>query len=153
MRTLIAKSAGLLAAVLFFSSFAPLPGGEGFEVFLNNKLVLQRYGKSLDEVQTIRLSEGSPQDVLTVKYYHCGKVGRNRELTIKDGNNKTLKTIHFEDVKMERGAMSCRVKEIISLKKGTHSVLKLYYSSSELPGGRLLASLVTDKGSTASLQP
>lgn len=102
-------------------------------------------------MQTIRLSESSPGDELTVRYHHGGRVGKNRVLTIRDENNQILKSIRFADVNYERGGMSCRVKDIISLKRGNHGVLKLYYSSSELPGGRLLASLVTEKQATASL--
>jgi hypothetical protein len=47
--------------------------------------------------------------------------------------------------------MSCNVQEIISLKKGSNQVLKLYYSSSELPSGRQLATVVFEHSSTAHL--
>ena len=46
--------------------------------------------------------------------------------------------------------MTCSVQEILSLKKGSNQVLKLYYSSSELPGGRQLAMVSLEKGNTVA---
>lgn len=153
MKSLIAKTFSLMVIAATLSAFSSPAGGEGFEVYLNNKLILQKFGKSMNSVQTIRLEEGSANDELTIKYHHCGKVGKNRVLTIKDGKDNVLKSIRFADVNYEMGGMSCRVKDIISLKKGNNTVMKLYYSSSELPGGRLLASIVTGKSVTASVWP
>ncbi len=153
MKSLIAKTFSLLAMAATLSAFSSPAGGEGFEVYLNNKLILQSYGKSMEKIQTIRLDEGSATDELTIKYHHCGKVAKNRMLTIKDGNDKVLKAIRFADVNYVLGGMSCRVKDIISLKKGNNTELKLYYSSTELPGGRLLASIVSGKAATASVIP
>jgi hypothetical protein len=39
------------------------------------------------------------------------------------------------------GAMTVPVKDILSLKKGNDNTLKLYYSSNELPNGRLLVTI------------
>ena len=153
MRSIIAKTFSLLVISTALFSFSAKPGGEGFEVYLNNKLILQRFGNNMKAVQTIRLDEGSANDELTIKYHHCGKVGKNRVLTVKDGQDKVLKAIRFADVSYETGGMSCRVKDIISLKKGNSATLKLYYSSSELPEGRLLASIETGKSVTASVLP
>jgi len=153
MRSIIAKTFSLLVITTALFSFSAKPGGEGFEVYLNNKLILERFGNNMKAVQTIRLNEGSASDELTIKYHHCGKVGKNRVLTVKDGQDNVLKAIRFADVNYVMGGMSCRVKDIISLKKGNSSTLKLYYSSSELPEGRLLASIVTGKSVTASVLP
>jgi hypothetical protein len=79
-------------------------------------------------------------------------VGKNRSLTIKDGQNKILKEWHFADGSAGKAAMSCKVKDIIGLKKGNGSVtLNLYYSSTELPKGRQLASLVVASQNMAKL--
>ena len=153
MRSIIAKTFSLLVITTALFSFSAKPGGEGFEVYLNNKLILERFGNNMKAVQTIRLNEGSANDELTIKYHHCGKVGKDRVLTVKDGQDNVLKAIRFADVNYVMGGMSCRVKDIISLKKGNSSTLKLYYSSSELPEGRLLASIVTGKSVTASVLP
>ncbi len=153
MKSIIAKTFSLLVISTVLFSFSGKPGGEGFEVYLNNKLILQRFGNNMNTVQTIRLDEGSPNDELTINYHHCGKVGKNRVLTVKDGQDKVLKAIRFADANSPTKSMSCRAKEIISLKKGTTSTLKLYYASSELPGGRLLATIVSGKPVTASVLP
>jgi hypothetical protein len=37
--------------------------------------------------------------------------------------------------------MTCRVKDLLGLQKGNSHVLRLYYASSELPGGRELVAI------------
>lgn len=143
MKSLLSKTICLLLICAGILSFTTMPGGEGFEVFLNKKLILQRFGNQMGEAQTIRLPEGAPTDELVVKYYHCGHAGKNRIITVKNGENKTLREFRYANSANQTGGMLCKVKDIISLKKGNNSVLKLYYSSDEIPGGRLLASIVT----------
>jgi hypothetical protein len=152
MKSMTSKLTLLVALTTAFFSFTSLPGGEGFEVYLNNKLILQRFGKQLNTAETIQLSQGSASDELSIRYHHCGKAGKNRVLTVKDGQNNVLKEIRFADAATPVSAMSCKVKDIISLKKGNNTTLKLYYTSSELPGGRLLASIVT-RSNTTSVTP
>lgn len=151
MKTIITKtvSALLFSAALF--SFTAKPGGEGFEVYLNNKLILQRFGNQLNTPQVLQFTEGfTASDELTIKYHHCGQVGKNRALTVKNEENKVLKVIRFADSETPVSGMSCKVKDIISLKKGNSRLLKLYYTSSEIPGGRLLASIVTRSSAVAA---
>lgn len=149
MKAGIKKAAILLMMAFTLFSFSTLPGGEGFEVYLNNKIIMQRFGNQLNSPQTIQLSDASANDEITIKYHHCGRVGKNRVLTIKDSQDKVLKEIRFADVNVPVSGMSCKVKDIISLKKGNNNILKLYYSSTELPNGRLLASIVTGSNRTA----
>ncbi len=149
MKAVIKKASILLMMAFTLFSFSTLPGGEGFEVYLNNKMIMQRFGNQLNSPQTIQLSDASADDEITIKYHHCGRVGKNRVLTIKDSQDKILKEIRFADVNVPVSGMSCRVKDIISLKKGNNSILKLYYTSTELPKGRLLASIVTGSNRSA----
>lgn len=149
MKAGIKKAAILLMMAFTLFSFSTLPGGEGFEVYLNNKIIMQRFGNQLNSPQTIQLSDASANDEITIKYHHCGRVGKNRVLTIKDNQDKVLKEIRFADVNVPVSGMSCKVKDIISLKKDNNNILKLYYSSTELPNGRLLASIVTGSNRTA----
>lgn len=149
MKAVIKKASILLMMAFTLFSFSTLPGGEGFEVYLNNKMIMQRFGNQLNSPQTIQLSDASADDEITIKYHHCGRVGKNRVLTIKDSQDKILKEIRFADVNVPVSGMSCRVKDIISLKKGNNSILKLYYTSTELPNGRLLASIVTGSNRSA----
>ena len=151
MKSIISKTLTLVAIAATLLSFTANFGGEGFEISLNGKVVLQQFGKEMDIVKTLELNSASPGDKLTIRYHHCGKVGKNRIITIKDGQNNVVKEWRFKDSQKVLGDMSCNVEDIISLKKGSTQVLKLYYSSSELPGGRQLATVVFERSSTAHL--
>jgi len=152
MKSIISKTMTLVAIAAALLSFSPnFPkgagsGGEGFEISLNGKIIIQRYGNNLNDVGNLKLDQSSPNDKLTIKYHHCGRVGKNRIVTIKDGQNKLVKEWSFADTNEPLAPMSCYVKDIVNLKKD-NSVLKLYYSSSELPKGRLLASIVAGNNS------
>lgn len=140
------KKLAAFACCTVLFSFSSMPGGEGFEVFLNNKVVLQQFGTNMNTIKTLNLDQASASDELSIIYHHCGQMGKNRVVTIKDGQNNTLKKWSFKD---EGNRMTCKVKDILNLQKG-NTVLKLYYSSSELPEGRQLALLSVPAGSVAT---
>jgi len=150
MKSIISKSGLLIAMAAGLMSFSFNFGGEGFEISLNGKTILQKFGKEMSDVNNLKLNQVSSNDELTIRYHHCGKVRRQRIVTIKDGRDNILKQIRFADDTKPYTAMSFYIKDILNLKKTTNTVLKLYYSSSELPGGRLLASIVTGNNSVAS---
>ncbi|MEO7307466.1 MAG: hypothetical protein ABIR78_06650 [Ferruginibacter sp.] len=141
MRTIISKVFALLAVAATLLSFSP-NGGEGFEILVNGKTVLQKYGGDMDKVNVLKLSKTLPTDKITFRYYHCGRVGKNRIITIKDGNDVTIKTFKFTDVPTPVGDMNCTMQDLMSLQKNGNTSFKVYYSSSELPKGRQLASVV-----------
>jgi hypothetical protein len=141
MKSIISKTVAFAAICATLFSFSPKPGGEGFEISLNSKIVLQQFGSQMDAVKSLSLNQSSYNDQLTIKYHHCGKVGKNRVVTVKDGQNKTLKEWHFADAATPVAAMTVNVKDILSLKKENSNTLKLNYSSSELPAGRVLATI------------
>lgn len=141
MKPIIRKSMLLMALSAILFSFTSSTGGEGFEIYLNNKMLLQQYGNQMKEVKNLQLTSAGVDDQLTIKYHHCGKVAKNRIVTIKDGQNNILKEWRFADVETPLGGMNCSVKEIFNLKKGNINTVNLYYSSSELPNGRLLAAV------------
>jgi len=143
MKALAIMAAVAISATLF--SFSGKKGGEGFEIFLNSKLVLQQFGSKMDDVKSIELDNRFSNDQLVIKYYHCGQAGKNRSITIRDAQNKILKEWKFADVStaglsVSEASMACKVKDILSLHAGK---LNLYYTSAQLPKGRLLAMLVT----------
>lgn len=142
MKSFISKTLALATICVTMFSFFPNPGGEGFEISLNNKVVIQQYGNDMNNLKSLQLNQVSPDEKLTIRYHHCGKIGRNRVVTIKDEQNKLLKEFRYDDPATSVGAMSLPVKDILRLKKGSSATLKLYYSSSELPGGRILATIV-----------
>src|SRR5688572_33153834 len=137
---LIKRLAGIAFLALLLSFSTAPAGGEGFEIFLNNKVVLQQFGNSMNTVKTLSLDQAAPDDQLAIIYHHCGKWGKNRVVTIKDEKNNTLKKWNFKD---EGARMTCKVKDIVGVQKGNGTVLKLYYSSSELPEGRQLVAINT----------
>jgi hypothetical protein len=134
--------AALVATCFAFMSFTAPKGGEGFEIFLDNKVVLQKFGNQMNTVSVLELDAAAMNGELQVKYHHCGQVGKNRVITITNGEAKVLKTWRYDDAKQQAASMSCSVKEIITLQSPGTEKLNLYYSSSELPGGRLLVSIV-----------
>lgn len=150
MKQIISKTLALAVLCTALFSFAPKPGGEGFQIFLNNTLLTERYGSEMSNVSTLQLSSASVNDQLVIKYHHCGQVGKHRVVTIRDGQNKLLKTFSYTDKANPVLAISVPVKDLLSLTKG-NSVLKMYYSSDELPNGRMLASINTSTAVTAKL--
>lgn len=130
----------VICAALF--SFSSPSGGEGFEIYLNNKLVMQQFGSQTAGTKSLPIDQRFANDQLTIKYFHCGQIGKNRHIVIKDGQNRVIKDWQFNDDN-KTPAMNCPVNDILKFQKGTEeSKLGLYYSSSELPQGRLLTSIV-----------
>lgn len=142
-----------MSVVLF--SFSPNKsnfGGEGFEVYLNDKLILQQYGKDMDIVKNVQLDQNASYGQLAIRYYHCGRPGKGRVVTIKDDQNVVLKEWKFGDAKDVSAKVSCNVKDILTLPKiKAGKKLSLYYAASEIPNGRLLATFTSV--SKAAAQP
>ena len=84
MSTLISKTKKLIQATVILAisattfSFSSGAGGEGFEIYLNNKVVLQQFGNDMKVVKTLRLDQTNENDELSVRYHHCGKVGKKQ---------------------------------------------------------------------------
>lgn len=131
-------------ALFSFSSSKNNFGGEGFEVYLNDKLVLQQYGKDMDAVKNLQLDQSASNGQLAIRYYHCGRPGKARIVSIKDEQNVVLKEWKFGDAKDASAKVSCSVKDILTLPKiKAGKKLSLYYAASEIPNGRLLATLTS----------
>ena len=119
-------------------------GGEGFEVYINNKLVLQQFGEKMNTVKTISLDQSESNGQLAIRYFHCGQPGKSRVITIKDEQNVVLKEWKFGDTKDAAAKLCCNVKDILALPKlKSGKKVNLYYAATELPKGRLLATLTT----------
>jgi hypothetical protein len=145
MKSIISKSLTIVTIAVTLLSFSTNPsknhpfGGEGFEILLNGKVVMQQFGKDMNAVKNLRLSAASPGDKLTIRYHHCGQAGKNRIITVKDAQNKLLKEWRFNDVQRAAADMSCSMQDLLTLKNGGNNIFKIYYSSDELPAGRQLA--------------
>ncbi len=149
MKSIISYSTKMVAIATTLLSFSPGFGGEGFEISLNNKVLIQRYGPDINQLNNLQLDKSSSGGQLTISYHHCRRVGKNRNLSIKDQQNKVVKEWHFTDAGTTVSPMSCDVKDILALKKANSNVFKLYYSSSELPNGRLLTTIILANGTMA----
>ena len=114
---------------------------------MNNKLVLQQFLHAEKPLQNLVLNQANYNDKLNIRFSHCGKPGKKRVLTLRDAENRDLKKWIFPDPSVSNSSMSCNVKDIIDMQKSKNPVtFRLYYSSAELPKGRLLVSL--SKGSS-----
>jgi hypothetical protein len=128
----------LLLALYAFSS---KPGGEGFEVFRNNQLLLQQFGNDMKNIRTLELDKISPEDQLTVRYYHCGKIDKDRHLVIRSKENKDLRNWQFANAVKDKG-MSFHPAELLPGKaNGKTATVMIYYRSAEIPQERLLFSI------------
>jgi hypothetical protein len=122
-------------------SFSASKGGDSFEIYLDGKMAIQQYVTMQQGIKSLQLDQSLYNDELTIYYSHCGKTGTDRSITLKDAQNRVLKIWHFPNDAASHSPMSCKVKDVLGLQKN-NSALNLYYSSRELPAGRLLASVV-----------
>lgn len=152
-RSLAIRSLVLVALCAVLFSFSDEVGRESFEVYLNDKVILQEYVSREADVKSIHLDQRAGNDVMKIHYNHCGRIGKGRSITIKDQQNKVLKEWSFSDATEGTASlMTFPVKEIVALQKGNSGKLKLYYSSKQLlPDGQLLANVVLDKENSVSL--
>lgn len=127
-------------------------GGEGFEIYLNDKLIVQQYGKDINTIKTVQLDQSVSNGQLAIRYYHCGRPGKSRVITIKDEQNIVLKQWKFGDAKDATAKVCCNVKDILALPKlKTGKKVNLYYTSTEIPNGRQLVTLAASGKSVAAL--
>jgi hypothetical protein len=148
-KLIVAKSLLILVCATLFS-FSSTRGGDSFEIVLNGKRVLQQFVYASKGVQTIQLTATSDNDKLDIYYNHCGQVGKNRCITIKNEKDQPIKVWNFADAVDKNTAMSFKLKDILSLRKNKTDKLNLSYSSSELPAGRTLATIAGDETGIAS---
>lgn len=133
----------LLAVSSFMYSFTSPTGGEGFEIYIDNKLVLQQFNQQMKHTKNIQLNATNSKSVLKVKYYHCGMTGKSRTLELKNVEQKTLKHWQFENEEGKNFGITVAVKDILaSQKQPGNATVYLYYTSKEAPQGRLLAGIV-----------
>ncbi|MGZ8537249.1 MAG: hypothetical protein ACXWV9_03250 [Flavisolibacter sp.] len=135
---------------IFLFSFSGKRGGDSFQIYVDGKLVVEQYVSIAKGVQSLQLGQLSSKEKIEVYYSHCGKIGKSRVISIKSADNKTLKVLKFADTE-KKSFMTCQIKEILALQKNKSAKLNLYYSSKELPEGRLLAVINSAETKTASV--
>jgi hypothetical protein len=131
----------LIAAVLLVGStllfsFGP-KGGDSFQIFLNGKLLHQQYVHMDKNVKTLEITSASATDKLDIYYSHCGQIGKERFITVKDEKGHPLKVWQFLDG--TDAGMSIMLKDVPGFEK--NSKLRIFYASREIPNGKQLATL------------
>ncbi len=141
----------LLAATSFLLSAFYIPlGGEGYEIYVDNKLVLHQFGQEMKQVKNLQLTDAQKSSTLNVKFFHCGMAGKSRTLELRTPDKQVLKKWQFDNEVAKNFAISVPVKEILDLqKKAGSGTLHLIYASKEAPDGRFLAGIVNVEKSVA----
>jgi hypothetical protein len=132
-----------MALCTTFFSFSEKRGGDVFAIYLNGKQVHQQFVHADKSVKTLSLHSLSENDKIEVFYSHCGQAGKNRVITIRNEKNEAIKKMVFGDGKDNRARMGFFRKDIPKTKSER---INLFYSSAELPDGRLLATIVWNEG-------
>lgn len=140
LKTLLATA--FTYALVCLVSFTAKAGGEVYEIYLNNKLLLRQAVTQSINLQSLQLDSRNLNDQLVIYYHHCGTTGKGRSIAIKDEKGNTLKEWKFADAKGTNAGMTIPVKELLKLEKNYgHNHLNLFYASDQLPNGRTLSAL------------
>lgn len=148
MKKYFVRLSVLVICAAFFS-FSAKKGGDTIEIYLNGKQVHQQFVHNDKSTKNLHLSSFNGNDKIDVFYSHCGVTGKNRVLTLRNEKNELIKELKFADAEKKRSFMSFYQKDVA---KSKFNKINLYYSSKELPEGKLLATLTWDtKKMTARL--
>src|SRR5687768_15860017 len=140
----------LLMVVIASVAFVTPRGGDVFKIYINNKMVVEQAIHGNPKMKVITLDQRNYNDEVSVYYSHCGQIGKNRQLSIRDASNRIIKTWKFADAGKEHTPMTFRAKEILDMQKADAShQFTIIYTSKELPKGYTLASVVASKGDKA----
>jgi len=132
----------LLVLTTSLFAFSSNFGGDSYQIYLNKKLLVKEYVSTGHATQSFSLDKSTFNQEVDIYYSHCGQVGKDRTITLKDDNNRVLKQIHFPEFSGKNSGMSFHVSDFLNWdKRNGIDQLNIYYSSKELPAGRLLATI------------
>jgi hypothetical protein len=112
-------------------SFAFVPGGASYEVYLKCERVIQDHLYGRKVAPTLPLNMNTGQGELSVTFNNCGKIDTERKISLKNEQNKTLKEWSFSNSPDVKNQMVIRLSEITGF-RNQYSTAKLVYSSREL---------------------
>jgi hypothetical protein len=139
------KALLVVALALTTGTLTARDGGESFEIYLNNKLLVRQNLAQSFSLQSLSLTDANANDQLVIYYNHCGKPANARTIAIKDGAGNVLKTYTFGDATHAKEGMTIPVKELLALEKKHKGVaLAIYYKAKELPKGLTLTAVKFD---------
>lgn len=128
--------------ILCLQAFTAKAGGESFEIYLNNKLILRQAVSQSLTLQSLQLDKANKDDQLVIYYNHCGATGKDRSIAIKDEKGNIIKEWKFADATGSNKGMTIPVKELLQLEKNyAHTSFSLFYSAQQMPKGRTLSAL------------
>jgi hypothetical protein len=144
-----AYTAVLTGAIILLQAFTAKAGGEGFQIYLNNKLILEQSGSQFT-LQSLPLDKANINDELVIYYFSCHDKGKARSIAVKDDKGNIVKEWKFGDASGPRSAMKIPVRELLQLEKSyAQTSIGLFYISQQQPKGRPLSSLqFTGKSTT-----
>ncbi|MES2808023.1 MAG: hypothetical protein V4619_05340 [Bacteroidota bacterium] len=124
-------------------SFTTRYGLDGYEVYLNDKLVLKQSVNQPLNLRILNLDKAKETDQLQFLYKHCMRdngPGTGRSIALKDDTGNTLRKWDFADADKGGLRMAIAVKDLLLLqKKSAGHQLSLFYSSRELGKGEMLS--------------
>ncbi|MGE7776337.1 hypothetical protein ACQKLP_16535 [Chitinophaga sp. NPDC101104] len=126
-----------LAGLFTIASLYAGGGRDSFKVYLNNKLIVEKWLGEKITIDELPLDESNLNDKLTFHYSHCGRIGTDRKVVVRDAKGKTLREWAFANAEGKQSGMVIPVKEILQLRQQNVSFV---YSANELPKGQLMAS-------------
>ena len=136
------KALLLVSFVSLASSFTASDGGEVFEIYLNNKLLVRQHITGSFSLQNLNLTEANANDKLVIYYNHCGMPGKARTIAIKDAAGNILRKYSFGDGANLKDGMTIPVKELLTLEKNHKGAqLAIHYTAKELPKGLTLSAV------------
>lgn len=140
----------MVALVMVAGTLTARDGGESFEIYLNNTLLVRQHVSQSFSLQDLSLKETNTNDKLVIYYNHCGKPGKARTIAITDAAGNVLKKWTFGDAATAKEGMTIPVKELLALQqKHKGSKLAIHYKATELPKGLTLTGVkFTEKAST-----
>lgn len=134
----------LVILVILTFSFSTKFGLDSFEIYLNNKMMLQQTVNQPVNLRVLQLSDANESDELKIIYRHCTKkgAGTNRTITLKDEKGILVKKWEFANTAGSDLSMHIAVKELSAFEKASNGKeLSLYYTAQELPAGAMLSTI------------
>ena len=134
----LGRALTVLMMALGLNSFTAPAGGDLIEVYQGDQLLLRQYLPGDKEVKNLAVDADGGK--LFVYYGHCGTNGHARQLLLRDGAGKLVKSWSYNDAPgTAKSLMECNLQEVPDLSSLGKGRLFLYYNSKETGEERKIA--------------
>src|SRR5688572_8167339 len=96
---------GALALCTTLCSFSTKLGGDSYSIHLKDKLIMQQHVTRDMHAASFSLDPSAYHEELSIRYSHCGQIGNDRTLTIRDEQQKILKEWKYSNTEGVQGNM------------------------------------------------